>query len=248
MCRGGCSIVSSERGCRREARACVQSCSRGPWLGAAAIRRRPLSVRRSFPLFPSRRFRRIWTCRRIVRQLHEAAWRRLQSGDSRGASRDFSELLKRAPDFYPADTGLGYTAMAEKQFKQAATRFAAAVAKNSKYLPALRGQVDAELAAGDDAGSVVAIEQLLLVEPAHDDLRNSAELFRLRAVQSQLERAARERAAGHLEEAQHTLEHALAGSPANPVLLRELAAVELARGGLDAADAHARSAVQLDSE
>lgn len=182
-----------------------------------------------------------------LRQLHEDAWKRLQSGDLRGANRDFSDVLKRAPDFYPADAGLGYSALADRQFKQAVARFAAAVARDSTYLPALRGQVEAALAADDDAGSIVAIEQLLVVEPAHDDLRNRADLFRLRTIQAQIEVAARERSAGHLEDAQHTLERALGGSPANPVLLRELAAVELARGVLDAADAHARSAVQLDS-
>jgi len=66
-------------------------------------------------------------------------------------------------------------------------------------------------------------------------------------VESQLEAATRQRAAGRLEDAQHTLERAVATSPANPVLLRELASLELARGILDAADAHAHSAVQIDA-
>ena len=181
-----------------------------------------------------------------VRQLHEGAWLRLQGGDPRGASRDFSEALTRAPGFYPAEAGLGYAALSERQFTQAAAHFAAAVARNSTYLPALRGQVDAELAAGNDAGSVTAIEQLLRVEPGHDDLRNRADLFRLRTVQAQIEAAGRERSAGRLEDAQHTLERALAASPSSPVLLRELAGVELARGLIGPADEHARAAVDAD--
>jgi Tfp pilus assembly protein PilF len=200
-----------------------------------------------YPAYPKPEIPRDLSVPPDVRQLHETAWQRLQSGDLRGASRDFSDVLKRAPEFYPAEAGLGYAAMADRQFKQAAVHFGAAVMRNPAYVPALRGQVDAQLAAGDDAGSIAAIEQLLLIEPAHDDLRNRADLIRLRTVQAQLETAARARAAGHLDEAQHTLEHALAGAPANPVLLRELASIELARGTLDAADAHARSAVQLDS-
>ena len=46
-------------------------------------------------------------------------WQRLQAGDTRAATREFTELLKRSPEFYPAETGLGFVALAERQYAQA---------------------------------------------------------------------------------------------------------------------------------
>jgi Tfp pilus assembly protein PilF len=54
-------------------------------------------------------------------------WQRLQAGDTRAATREFTELLKRSPEFYPAETGLGFVALAERQYPQAALRFSAAM-------------------------------------------------------------------------------------------------------------------------
>lgn len=182
-----------------------------------------------------------------VRQRYEEALQRLQAGDLRGASRGFSDVLKSSPAFYPAETGLGYVALADRQYKQAATRFASALKTGSRYLPALQGLVDAQTAAADDAGAIAAIEQLLAVDPAREEMRSRLDLLRMRAVQSQLEAASKARAAGRLEEAQQLLERAVETSPSSAVLMRELARVELARGVLDAAETHARKAAELDN-
>ena len=45
---------------------------------------------------------------------HRAAWQMLQAGDTKSAERDFTAVLKQAPDFYPAEAGLGYAALARK--------------------------------------------------------------------------------------------------------------------------------------
>ena len=42
------------------------------------------------------------------------AWQWLQAGDARAAERSFAAALKAAPDFYPAEAGLGYVALARK--------------------------------------------------------------------------------------------------------------------------------------
>ena len=76
----------------------------------------------------------------------------LQAGDPKGAEREFTALLKTTPAFYPAETGLGFALLAEKQYKPAAAHFTAALAKNDRYVPALQGQASAELAQGDDGG------------------------------------------------------------------------------------------------
>jgi Flp pilus assembly protein TadD len=71
-------------------------------------------------------------------------------------------------------------------------------------------------------------------------------LLRLRVVQSELTAGARAREAGRLDEAQAILEGALQSAPSSSAVLRELAAVETARGNLGAAEDHAQNAVQLD--
>lgn len=181
-----------------------------------------------------------------VRQRQEDAWQLLQAGDLRGASRGFSDALKSAPGFYPAETGLGYVALADRQYKHAAVRFASAVSKGSRYLPALQGLVDAEIAAGNDAGAMAAIERLLAVDPARDELRSRLDLLKMRAVQADLEAVAKARAAGRLDDAERLLARAVEASPSNAVLTRELARVELARGELEQAEAHARKSAELD--
>jgi tetratricopeptide (TPR) repeat protein len=183
----------------------------------------------------------------LVRQRYDEGWRRLQTGDLRTATRDLEELLNISPAFYPADTALGQIALLERNPGQALDRFTAAVQKNSRYLPALEGRVEAALAAGDDVMSAQALEQLLAADPTREEARTRLGLVRLRIVQGQMAAASRARAAGHLDEAQAMMERALQVSPGSPVLLRELSGIELSRGALPAAEAHARRAVELDS-
>jgi tetratricopeptide (TPR) repeat protein len=160
--------------------------------------------------------------------------------------RDLEELLKVAPDFYPADTALGQVALLQRDTRAALDRFGSAVQKNSRYLPALEGRVDAALAGSDDLTSAVALEQLLAVDPARDEARTRLGLLRLRIVQGQLGAAERARSAGRLDEAQAILERTLQVSPGSPVLLRELSVIELTRGDLANAEQHARAAVESD--
>ena len=72
--------------------------------------------------------------------------RTLQAGDVRGAERRFAALLKRAPEFYPAQAGLGYVALARDNMKAALGHFDRALALNGTYAPALAGKGQAHLA------------------------------------------------------------------------------------------------------
>ena len=182
-----------------------------------------------------------------IRQEHDLAWQHFQGGDSRSATREFNALLKRSPGFYPAAAALGYVSLADKQFKAAGAHFADALAMNDRYLPALLGQADAQLAMHNDEAAVPVLEQILKVDPSRQALRNRLDVLRLRIVQSQVEASRRDRDAGRLEDAQSGLERALAVAPDNAVLLRELAVVETARGSFDPAEAHARRSIQLDA-
>src|SRR6185503_9170552 len=89
-----------------------------------------------------------------IRTRHEQAWLRLQSGDLRNANREFNETLRRSGTFYPAETGLGFVALAGRDFKQAASRFSAALAKNDRYLPAWLGMADAQVGLEHEAEAI----------------------------------------------------------------------------------------------
>lgn len=184
-----------------------------------------------------------------VEERHTAGWRRFQSGDLRGAARDYSAALALHPDFFPSQTGMGYIAFKEEKWEDAAKWFDAAIAQNNTYVPALSGRVETSLSLKDDLAAIRALEFWLQVEPAgaaRDDLRGRLDVLRLRAVQAELTAAQIAREAGRLDDAQASLDRARIMSPESAVVLRELARVEGARGAFDAAETHARAAVKLD--
>jgi hypothetical protein len=180
-------------------------------------------------------------------QRHDEAWRRLQSGDLGGARRDYQAILARDPSFYPAAAGLGYVAIASHDYKEAAAQFGAAIQANGRYRPALDGRVDAAVAAGDDAAAIAALQAVLRVDPANDAARNRLDVVRFRQVQHEIDSARRSREAGRLDEAQATLDSALAAAPPGAVIFRELALVAMAKGDLAGAEGDARKAVQADA-
>lgn len=206
----------------------------------------PANVAPKYPAYPTPDVPAALKVTPDVRDRHSLAWRRLQAGDLRGAQRDFAALLKQQPAFYPAETGLGYVALADRQFKNAVTRFAAATSRNERYLPAWIGLSEAEIGLDNDAGAIKALERIVALDPKRESARTRLELLRFRELQTLLESAHRARQAGRLPEAEATLEKALALSPSSNLVLRELAIVETARGTLDAAEGHARKAIQID--
>jgi tetratricopeptide (TPR) repeat protein len=181
-----------------------------------------------------------------VQEHHRVAWLRLQAGDLRGANRDFSALLKRAPDFYPGETGLGYVLLADREFKSAAARFTAALARNDRYMSAWLGQIDAQLGLENDTAAIAAMERVLTLDPRQDAVRSRLELVRFRQVQTLIDAGRRARLAGRLDQARQTLEDALKLSPTSAAILRELTLVATKSGNLDGAEGYARKAVQLE--
>ena len=182
-----------------------------------------------------------------VRERHAAGWSRLQGGDLRGASRDFLDALKRSPDFYPAQAGLGFVALADRQWKQAATRFTAATAADSRYLPAWLGLIEAQVALANHEEAIAAGERALSIDPKREDVRARLDLLRLRQVQSLIENGRKARLAGRHKDALTLLTRALGISPNSAAILSEMSVTELALGQLDDAEAHARKAASIDA-
>jgi tetratricopeptide (TPR) repeat protein len=181
-----------------------------------------------------------------IRARHETGWQRLQAGDLRNAGRDFNDALKRSETFYPAETGLGFVALAGRDFKQAAARFSGAIAKNERYLPAWLGLADAQVGLGHDAEAIAAMERAIELDPKRDALRSRLELMRFKEVQTLIANGQRARQAGRFDEARRLLERALTLSPSSAVIFRELGAVDMSQGSLDAAEEHVRRAIEID--
>lgn len=177
---------------------------------------------------------------------HDVGWRWLQAGDLRAAERNFSAALKVSGDFYPAEAGLGYAALAKKDHKEALTHFDRAVVANPRYAPALAGRGEALLALGQREMALKSLEAALAADERLSALKNRVDVLRFRAGLEEVAEARKFADAGNLDEARKAYEAAIAASPQSPFLYRELAAVEKRDGNADAAMAHARRASELD--
>ncbi len=219
-------------------------------IGACVKKNAPTPPAPSAPGFPQFPMPDVPATLRVTPELrtaHQRAWDLLQSGDLRGAEREFTTLLRGSPTFYPGETGLGFALLAEKQYKPAATHFASALTNNDRYVPALQGQANVQLAQGDETGAIASFERILAIDPKQETVRSRLDLLRFRQVQSLIDTGRKARDAGRLDEAQTNFERALTLSPTSAVIFRELAGVEVSRNALDQAETHARRAVQLDS-
>lgn len=177
---------------------------------------------------------------------HQAGWQWLQAGDLRSAEREFSATLKGSPQFFPAEAGLAYVALARKNFKEAAVRFDRALAADPAYAPALAGRGEALLGLGDRPAALASFEAALTADPGLGALRSRIDVLRFRGLQDDITAARSAAESGRLAEARQLYERAIAASPESPFLHRELAAVEHRERNYAAALSHAQRAAQLD--
>lgn len=177
---------------------------------------------------------------------HRTAWQVLQSGDARAAERDFTEILRVTPDFYPAEAGLGYAALARKDAQAALAHFDKVLARHGAYAPALAGRGESLLALGRADAAADAFQAALTADPSLTALRGRADVLKFGGVQQNIETARKAAAAGKLDEARAGYLAAIAASPESAFLYRELAAIEHKSGDNAPALVHARQAVNLD--
>lgn len=177
---------------------------------------------------------------------HAAAWQFLQAGDTGSAEREFNAVLKQAPDFYPAEAGLGYAGLARKDAARALGYFDQALARNAAYAPALAGKGEALLALGRTSAALEAFQGALAADAALTPLRSRVDVLKFREVQRHVETARKAADAGKAEDARTGYLAAIAASPSSAFLYRELASVELKSGDRQSALVHADQAVALD--
>lgn len=172
-------------------------------------------------------------------------WRFLQAGDLRNAEREFGNGVRSQPDFAPAETGMGYVALARRQMPQALDWFGRALMSRADYAPALVGRGEALLALDRYPEALESFEAAAAADPGLD-LAPRVQVLRLRVVQDQVATARLALQRGDLTEARARYQTAIAASPESGFLYRELALAERQDGQLEAAAAHFRKAIELD--
>ncbi|HZR25017.1 MAG TPA: tetratricopeptide repeat protein [Vicinamibacterales bacterium] len=173
-------------------------------------------------------------------------WTFLQAGDLKSAEREFTTALKVAPAFYPAEAGLGYVAVANKDPRGALPHFDRALEGDPRDVSALVGRGQALLALNRTDEALTAFRAALAVQPGLTDIRQRVEVLTFRSLEQDLAKARVAAKAGRADEAIQAYTTAIASSPESPFLYRELAAVERQKGSNDAALDHYRKAASLD--
>ena len=184
MCRGGCSAALPREGARM-----TPPVARG-WLvvlaalvigvraedGSARGRRGPAISRLSAarrPRRPSRVPRRRRTPRPRLAPAAELA-------TSRGANRDFSAAAEAAPDVLSGRDRSRVRAPGRAPVQDRGDRFAAAVAREARYVPAWIGLAEAQLGLNNDGQAIAALERVLAIDPKREAVRARLELVRFR--------------------------------------------------------------------
>jgi tetratricopeptide (TPR) repeat protein len=175
----------------------------------------------------------------------ERGWRYLQAGDTPSAEREFS-AASRARGFYPAEAGLGYVALARRDFRGALAHFDRALKSRPGYAPALVGRGDAQLGLSRPEDAAASFEAALAADPGLTAVRQRLQVVALRGLQRNLDAARRAADQGRFDEAKAAYQRAVAASPDSAFLYRDLAAVERKQGDTDQALQHLRKAVALD--
>lgn len=178
---------------------------------------------------------------------HKAAWGVLQSGDAKAADRQFGAILKQAPAFYPAEAGLGFSALARKDAQSALGHFDRALTAAPAYAPALAGKGDALMALGRSEAALESFEAALAADATLASIRSRVDVLKFRGAQQNIEGARQAAEAGRFDEARRAYLAAIAASPQSAFLYRELAIVEQKAGDSAAALVHADQAVALDA-
>jgi Tfp pilus assembly protein PilF len=182
-----------------------------------------------------------------ARNNQERGWQFLQAGDLRSADREFTSVVRRLPDFYPAEAALGYVSLARRDWGPALEHFDRALTRAATYVPALVGRGNALLESNRAEEAIASFRAALAADPSLDVIRWRLEVVSLRGQEEILSTARKAAEAGRHDEASRAYLRAISLSPESAFLYRELAGVERKEGDLDLALEHLHKAVALDA-
>jgi Tfp pilus assembly protein PilF len=174
-------------------------------------------------------------------------WIFLQAGDLKNAERELSAALRTTPDFFPAESALGYVDIARRNARAALTRFDRVLARYPADSSALVGRGEANLSLNREADALAAFEAAVAADPALTEVRRRIDVLKFRDAGQGLADARAAARAGRFDDAIRAYGAAIATSPDSAFLYRELAAVERQKGDAPSALDHLRKAVDLDA-
>ena len=177
----------------------------------------------------------------------QRGWQFLQGGDTKASRREFQAALRSNGRFYPAEAGLAYASLAERDFADAVNRFDRVLRTNAHYVPALVGRGDALVGAGKLDEARQAFAAALAEDASLVEVKRRLDVMGFRSQQAALQSARQAAEAGRLPEAAAAYGQAIASSPDSAFLYRELAEVERRQALYDQALAHLQTAVALDA-
>jgi tetratricopeptide (TPR) repeat protein len=232
-------------------RLALQLCAAALTIAAAACAAKtttplPLPTAAKFPEFIQPPVPRSLAASPAAVTSHQRGWLFLQAGDVRNAEREFKLALAVTPQFYPAETGLGYVELARKDAASALPHFEKALTSDGRDVSALVGGGLAFLALNRESDALFAFESAAAVDPSLTDIKRRVEVLRFRGLGQDLAAARQAAADGKLDDAARAYASAIASSPESPFLYRELATVERRQGNVEAALADFRKAQSLD--
>tara|TARA_B100001123_G_scaffold451013_1_gene625990 strand:+ start:12154 stop:13443 length:1290 start_codon:yes stop_codon:yes gene_type:complete len=175
---------------------------------------------------------------------HRQAWSFLQSGDLEAAEDRYGRILESAPDFYPAQVGLGWVFVAKGESLVASEYFEKAVNRNSEYVPALLGYGEMMLTLEDAEGALESFEAALSVEPNLTGIDRIVQELRFTLLSQRLAQARELSDLDLFEDARDAYQRVIESSPESSFLYVELGRVEFRAG--NTADALKYSIIATD--
>jgi tetratricopeptide (TPR) repeat protein len=173
-------------------------------------------------------------------------WIFLQAGDVKNADRELSAALRAAPDFFPAESALGYVEIARRDGRAALTRFDRVLERHPSDPAALVGRGEANLSLNREADALASFEAAVAADPSLTEVQRRIDVLKFRDAGQGLAEARTAARAGRFDDAIRAYSAAIASSPDSPFLYRELAAVERQKGDAPSALDHLRKAIDLD--
>jgi tetratricopeptide (TPR) repeat protein len=180
----------------------------------------------------------------VLRQ--QRGWQFLQAGDTGSARREFGAALKTSAAFYPAEAGLGYASLADKEYPEAIARFDRVLKRAPRYVPAIVGRGDSLVGAGRLDDAVKSFQAALAEDASLTDVRRRLDVLALRSQQEALTLARQAADTGRYDQAAEAYERAIVRSPESAFLYRELAGVQRRQGHAAAALDGLKKAVSID--
>lgn len=169
-----------------------------------------------------------------ARKLDEA-WRKVLTGDTGKAARDYERLLARHPDLVPAQTGLAYAQLRAGRPAEAARHFTAALERRPGYVPALVGASGAALRMGDPGGALDYVRRAFNVEPSDPVVRKRLGALKLQVAERHISAAQAARAADDPRAAAEAYGAALEAAPELATVRLDLAELLVERGDVSGA-------------